>query len=186
MHEVPPDLRDLLRRWSRVAKRTVMSLSDQIIRLCNVGFGAIEATRRLFGRRRVETITTSDLQAAMDSCEASPVLIDVRSDAERAVSRIPGAITQQEYEARAEEFTGRPVVTYCTVGGRSYLYARKLVASGIDASNYRDSILGWWCAGLPLESSGGRPTRAVHPYWRIFHFPDRCEVKTNRFDEQGG
>jgi len=31
---------------------------------------------------------------------------------------------------------------YCTVGGRSYLYARKLVAGSVDAVNYRDGILG--------------------------------------------
>lgn len=155
-----------------------MSLGDGIIRLCDAGFGAIEAVRRSLGQRRVEAITTSDLQAAMSSGD-SPVLIDVRSDSEWAVSRIPGAITQQDYEDHTEKLAGRRVVAYCTVGGRSYLFARKLVAGGVDAVNYRDSILGWCRAGLPLESPDGKATNAVHPYWRIFHVPDEYEVRTN-------
>lgn len=161
-----------------------MTISDLIIRLCNASFGAIEAVRRSFGRRSVKTITTSDLHAAMTSGE-SPVLVDVRGDAEQAVSRIPGAITSQDYDDNAEEWVGRKVVVYCTVGGRSYLFARKLVAGGIDASNYRDSILGWCRAGLPLESSSGNATNEVHPYWRIFCVPDEYEVKMKPSTEQG-
>ncbi|WP_197451882.1 rhodanese-like domain-containing protein [Rosistilla carotiformis] len=135
--------------------------------------------RRSLGRPAVETISTAALRDALNSSQTPPVLIDVRSDAERAVSRIPGAITQQEFEASSDEkFAGRRVVTYCTVGGRSYLYACKLAARGIEATNYRDSILGWCRAGLPLESPDGEATDAVHPYWRIFHVPDRYNVKT--------
>ncbi|TWT50963.1 molybdopterin biosynthesis protein MoeB [Rubripirellula amarantea] len=164
-----------------------MSLGDLIIRLCDAGFGAFEAARRLLCQRRVKTITTSDLQSAMTSRETSPVLVDVRSDSEHAVSRIPGAITQQEYKAGSEELAGRRVVAYCTVGGRSYLFARKLVAGGVDAVNYRDSILGWCRAGLPLESPDGKATNDVHPYWRIFHVPDEYEVRTNASqDAQSG
>ncbi|TWU39508.1 rhodanese-like domain-containing protein [Novipirellula artificiosorum] len=155
-----------------------MSLGKLIIGLCNAGFGAIEVVHRCLGRPEVRTITTSDLHSAMNSDRTPPVLVDVRSDSEVAVSRIPGAITQQEYEKEAESLAGRHVVTYCTVGGRSYLYARKLVAAGVDATNYRDSILGWCRDGLPLESPDKQPTKAVHPYWRIFRVPDQYDVKT--------
>jgi rhodanese-related sulfurtransferase len=155
-----------------------MSLDDQIIRLCDSGFGAIESVRRWFGRPHVETISTQELHPQIAADESKPVLVDVRSRAEQAVSRIPGAITQAEYEAEADSLAGRRVIAYCTVGGRSYLYARKLVAAGIDAVNYRDGILGWCRAGLPLESPDKQPTAAVHPYWRIFRVPARYEVKT--------
>ncbi|WP_145290141.1 rhodanese-like domain-containing protein [Rosistilla oblonga] len=156
-----------------------MAPGDIVLRLCNASFGAIEAVRRSLGRPAVETISTAELHAAMNSSQTPPVLVDVRSDAERVVSRIPGAITQQEFEASSDDkFAGRRVVTYCTVGGRSYWYARKLAARGIEAANYRDSILGWCRASLPLESPDGQATNAVHPYWRIFHVPDRYDVKT--------
>lgn len=154
-----------------------MSAGDWIIRLCNRGFGAIETVRRWLGRRRVETMSTSDLRALMTTDESNPVLVDVRSPAERSVSRIPGAITQSDYEADAASVVGRQVVIYCTVGGRGYLYARKLVAGGVDAMNYRDGILGWCRAGLPLETPDKQSTVAVHPYWRIFDVPDQYEVR---------
>lgn len=154
-----------------------MSIGDLIVRLCDGGFGAIEALRQLVGRPKVETITTSELRLALNSEDASPVLVDVRSNAERTVSRIPGAITQEEYEADAEHFAGRRVVTYCTVGGRSYLYARNLVAAGARATNYRDGILGWCREGLPLETPDGQATNSVHPYWRIFRVPDQYDLR---------
>jgi len=156
----------------------VMALGDLIIRACDISFGAIERSRRWTGKPRVETILTDELWSLMNASDSSPVLVDVRSDTERAVSIIPGAISQQEYEATANELAGRQVVTYCTVGGRSYLYARKLVAAGVDAKNYRDSILGWCRAGLPLETHDGQATNAVHPYWRIFRVPDHYSVRT--------
>ncbi len=155
-----------------------MSIGDLIIRVCDRGFGTIEATRRLLGRPEVGTISTSDLCAELQSDGLPLVLVDVRSAAEQTVSRIPGAITQREYEADAGAFAGRRVAVYCTVGGRSYLYARKLIAAGVDAANYRDGILGWCREGLPLESPDKKPTTAVHPYWRIFHVEDSYEIKT--------
>ncbi|MFG0262041.1 MAG: rhodanese-like domain-containing protein [Novipirellula sp. JB048] len=156
----------------------VISIGDLISRLCNVGFGTMELLRRMLGRPRVGTITSSQLWAALNADETPVVLVDVRSDQELAVSRIPGAITPQEYEAAAADLAGRPVVAYCTVGGRSYLYARRLVSGGVPAMNYRDGIIGWCRAGLPLESPDHQPTHAVHPYWRIFRVPDQYDVKS--------
>ncbi|TWT52353.1 rhodanese-like domain-containing protein [Allorhodopirellula solitaria] len=156
----------------------MISIGDLIIRLCNCGFGTIEAARRFFGRPDVQTISTSELRSALSSDDVPPVLVDARSAAEQNVSRIPGAITQQEYEAEMDTYAGRRVAVYCTVGGRSYLYARKLVAAGVDAANYRDGILGWCRKELPLESPEKQPTIAVHPYWRVFHVPDQYDVKT--------
>lgn len=114
----------------------------------------------------------------MNSDGPATLLVDVRSAAEQAVSRIPGAITQQAYEAAAGSHSGKQVVVYCTIGGRSYLYARQLVAAGVDAKNYREGILGWCRAELPLVDSDDHATIAVHPYWRVFRVPDRYDVKT--------
>ncbi|WP_168567132.1 hypothetical protein [Crateriforma spongiae] len=76
------------------------------------------------------------------------------------------------------------VASSTTVGGRSYLFARKLVAKGIDAVNYHASILGWCHAGLPLETPDGESTNAVHPYWRIFRVPDQYDVKLMAMNKQ--
>lgn len=155
----------------------MISLGNLIIRLCDASFGTIEAVRRRLGRPKVATISTNELQSLLASQDPSLVLLDVRSAAEQAVSRIPGAITQEEYEAQASSLAHKPVVVYCTVGGRSYMCARKLVAAGIDAKNYREGIVGWCRAGLPLETHDGQPTTAVHPYWRIFRVPDEYDLQ---------
>ena len=154
------------------------SLGDFIIRLCDLGFGTIESVRRLLGRPHVETISTAELRSLLASVDQSVVLIDVRGQSEQAVSKIPSAITQREYEADPASCANKKFVVYCTVGGRSYLYARKLVAAGIDAKNYRDGILGWCRAELPLETPDKQDTTLVHPYWRIFRVPEQCKVKT--------
>ncbi len=97
--------------------------------------------------------------------ESPPVLVDVRTDEERAVSIIPGAISREEFESRREELTGRPVVTYCTIGYRSGLYADELSRQGWDVHNLRGSILSWTHEGGELEDAAGS-TRRVHVYGR--------------------
>jgi rhodanese-related sulfurtransferase len=96
-----------------------------------------------------------------------PVLVDVRSDEEREVSMIPGAISRREFERQPDRFAGREVVTYCTIGYRSGLYTQKLVDEGWNASNLRGSILAWTHNGQELEQ-GGSPTRRVHVYGRTW------------------
>ena len=59
-------------------------------------------------------------------------LIDVRSAAERDVSVLPGAIPAAEFESRCrsspEQYRGAVLVPYCTIGYRSGLYCRRLLA----------------------------------------------------------
>ena len=112
----------------------------------------------------VPEITVETLKERLDGPEP-PVIVDVRDDDERAVSIIPGAISQPEFEARREDLEGRQVVTYCTIGYRSGLYTRKLVDEGWKASNLRGSIVAWTHIGGDLEK-GGAPTRRVHVYGR--------------------
>lgn len=97
-----------------------------------------------------------------------PVLVDVRGDEEREVSMIPGAISQEEFEKHPDRFTGREVVTYCTIGYRSGRYTQKLVGKGWDAHNLRGSIVSWTHVEGELEHDGS-PTRRVHVYGRAWN-----------------
>lgn len=90
------------------------------------------------------------------------VLVDVRSPEERSVSRIPGAVDPEEVRERPEDFAGRKLVGYCTIGGRSSEWAVARRQEGLDAANLRGSILAWTHAGLPLEDPEGEPTKRVH------------------------
>ncbi len=158
--------------------KTHAGLGAAMIAVCNAAFSTIETVRRLLGRPPVNIISTRNVQQGVSDDGRPIVLVDVRDPSERSISSIPGAISQRQYEADADRHRGKIVVPYCTVGGRSYLYARRLVARGIEAENYRDSILGWIQDGQPLETPDGRPTNHVHPYWRIFKLPAGYETRT--------
>jgi rhodanese-related sulfurtransferase len=92
-----------------------------------------------------------------------PLLVDVREPHEQAVSMLPGAISRQAFERDRERHRDRLIVTYCTIGVRSGLYARQLIEEGYSARNLAGSVLAWAHAGLPFEA-GGRSTRRVHVY----------------------
>ena len=89
------------------------------------------------------------------------VVLDVRSDAESSVSIIPGAITKSKFEQNRAKYQQSTVITYCTVGGRSYLYARKLARQGVATLNFKAGIVGWCNAKLPLVSQDGQPTNRI-------------------------
>lgn len=94
-----------------------------------------------------------------------PVFVDVRPIEERQVSMIPGAIDKETFEAHADEYKERPVVTYCTIGARSGLYAKKLQDDGYDVHNLKGSLLLWSFAGKPLQDEHGS-TQRIHTYGR--------------------
>lgn len=122
----------------------------------------------MVGKRRVVEVDTQEVVALLEHGEDSVVLVDVRSEPEIAVSMLPGAITMAEFEQNRKKFAGRTVVPYCTVGGRSLIYSWKLAAQGIDARNYRGSLLGWCAAARPLVTREGVETKKVHTYSRLF------------------
>lgn len=95
--------------------------------------------------------------------DSSVVIVDVRTEEERAVSWIPGSISKDEFESRRAEFADSKIVAHCTIGYRSGMYAQELLASGVDVLNLRGSILSWTHAGGELENDQG-PTKRVHVY----------------------
>jgi rhodanese-related sulfurtransferase len=94
------------------------------------------------------------------------VIVDVRDDEERAVSIIPGALSKGEFERREEEFSGTPILAYCTIGYRSGKYADYLRGNDWDAFNLRGSLLAWVHAGQPLADVAGEETKRIHVYGR--------------------
>ena len=99
----------------------------------------------------------------------SVVLVDVRTPEERAISRIPGSITAEAFEADPARYNDVAVVAYCTIGYRSSEYAERLAAEGHEVANLRGSILAWAHARGPLVGPDG-PTRRLHvfgPAWDL-------------------
>lgn len=108
----------------------------------------------------VPVIRADALRLALDGA-SPPVLLDVRTAEERAVSVIPGAIVDA-----AALHPGATVIVYCTVGLRSGQTARELRERGFDALNLRGGILAWLAAGGTLVDARGVPTQRVHVYGR--------------------
>ena len=93
-----------------------------------------------------------------------PVLVDVRTDNEREVSIIPGAISQAQYDRDRAAFGNRPVMVYCTIGHRSAYVVRELRKEGVEAKNLRGSLLMWVHQGGALVDPAGRTTNHVHTF----------------------
>ncbi|MCA9573435.1 MAG: tetratricopeptide repeat protein, partial [Myxococcales bacterium] len=86
-------------------------------------------------------------------------VVDVREPAEQAVSMIPGAIPATTFEAHPEDYAGKEVVAYCTIGYRSGQWAKAWRAKGVDVRNLKGSLLLWTHAGGALVHDGA-PTLA--------------------------
>lgn len=93
--------------------------------------------------------------------EKQIVLVDVRTDAERAVSIIPDAISEDEFNANRNRFQNLPVIAYCTIGYRSGLFAKRVTE--IQVYNLIGGVLAWANAGQEFSNANG-PTRRVHVY----------------------
>ena len=96
------------------------------------------------------------------------MIIDVRSEAEFAVSHLRGArncVSVWQVKAALETNTW-PVVVYCSVGYRSSALAEKLQRSGItNVWNLEGSLFAWANEGRPVYRGETtlKPVR-VHPY----------------------
>ena len=146
-----------------------------LIPISNAFFAILDKVDALIGRSVVREVSIEQLVAQRSDetpdHAADHILVDVRSATEQAVSIIPGAITKEEFERDYESFKHKTVIAYCTAGGRSYLYARKLLQKDVNAMNLKPGIVGWCNAGQPLHTIDGDPTNRVHLNKAIFAVP---------------
>lgn len=104
----------------------------------------------------VKSISTAELAKA----EPKPVLLDVRTAAEFAVSRIAGARRVDPEAATVALPKDTPIVTYCSVGYRSAKLAQRLQDAGFtNVRNLDGSIFQWANEGRAVG-----PGTKVHPY----------------------
>ncbi|QDT07580.1 hypothetical protein K227x_60080 [Rubripirellula lacrimiformis] len=157
------------------------------------GFALAQLESLLEIGSKVPAISVSELRGILDAHQsaiekaktqgdpapqADFVLVDVRSDAEVNVSIIPGAITKSDFEKHRDRYTGRTVIPYCTIGGRSGRYANQLLQEGAKVKNFKGSILEWVKAEMPVVTLDGKPTRRVHIYSDRYAIPEIYEAVT--------
>lgn len=115
----------------------------------------------------VQDISANELKRRSGRDEL--VVLDVRSPAERAVSMIKGAISSTEFEQNRARYEKVTVVTYCTMGHRSGLYAKKLHEEGFEVLNLVGSVLSWTHVGGDFVDAHG-PTKRIHVGGPDFNF----------------
>ena len=103
------------------------------------------------------------------SSKLKAIYIDVRSIDEQNVSRLPNAITSQEFEKNPTKYKGLNLVAYCTVGYRSGLFAKKY--NKYNVYNLTGGVLAWSHKGGKFFD-GKTETKRVHVYnseWNFLH-----------------
>lgn len=107
-----------------------------------------------------------------DHSRKPPLLLDVRTRAEYAVSHLHNACWIDTAEPVSKAMVGvshaAPIVTYCSVGYRSSAYAQRLIHNGYtNVHDLKGSIFLWANDGWPVYRHG-RVVHHVHPfnhYW---------------------
>lgn len=142
-------------------------------------FGMVLLTQFIMAQKiKIPTVSANQIHTLQNSEELSDrfVIVDVRDKAETDVSIIPGAITKSEFEKTSNQHQGKSIITYCTVGFRSGLYAKKLARQGWRSYNYQGSILDWCKNRLPLVTPDEKETKRVHTYSSRYAVADGYEA----------
>ncbi len=116
----------------------------------------------------VQPLSTDSLAAWLDADRPAPLLLDVRTEDEYAVSHLAGARRLDpettDFSALGDLPKDAPVVTYCAVGYRSAEMARRLQQAGFtNVQNLEGSLFAWANEGRPVYRDG-QAVRQVHPY----------------------
>ena len=98
--------------------------------------------------------------------------VDTRRPEERAVSMLPGAISQAEFLKAPQRYAGATVIVYCTISYRSGLFAEDLSAKGITVYNLAGGLLAWVLEGGTVENANGE-TRQIHVYGDKWNYPPK-------------
>ena len=127
----------------------------------------------------VPVLTAQELIALREKDDAKVIVVDVRTEAERRVARLPRSVSRCYFEkalrlnADAASLRGVKIVVICTVGRRSGHYARQLVmrscenvfnSQGIVAYSHHHLARG--AGPHALVDEEGRPATRLHVYAR--------------------
>lgn len=109
----------------------------------------------------VTDISPADAMAMWQ--EGKVQFLDIREPKEQAVSMLPGALTQDQFEQAANGLQGKTVIAYCTISYRSGKYAESSANPQIKIINLRGGILGWVHAGGPVFQNG-KEVKKIHVF----------------------
>ncbi|MBT6146419.1 MAG: rhodanese-like domain-containing protein [Gemmatimonadetes bacterium] len=117
--------------------------------------------------RQITTTEWASWQAHPDTVQ--PLLLDVRTPAEFAISHLSGAQRADELTqaltALSDAAPDTPILLYCSVGYRSSRLADQLRQRGYtQVANLEGSLFAWANEGRPLVDEHDKATHLAHPY----------------------
>ena len=105
-----------------------------------------------------------DVQLAMELANAGKVVfVDVRPPEERSVSRLPWAVSADDFLADPEKYRDNIKIGYCTISYRSGIFVQKMNQKGIPMYNLRAGLLAWVHSGGKVYDEAGE-TKRIHVY----------------------
>jgi molybdopterin/thiamine biosynthesis adenylyltransferase/rhodanese-related sulfurtransferase len=125
----------------------------------------------------IDEIRPEDARDRLAEADA-PILIDVRTDRERATSYIPGSVhlPMADVESRLAEVapdSKRRVITYCATGARSRRILSTIAELGYeDAVSMAGGIVAWQALGYPTESPSALDDEKLARYSRHLLIPE--------------
>ncbi len=91
------------------------------------------------------------------------VFVDIRKPMEIKVSKLKGAISQEDFLADPSKYEGKTIVGYCTISFRSGRLAKEQSRKGIAMLNLKGGILAWVHEGGKVYDRKGE-THRLHVY----------------------
>lgn len=118
----------------------------------------------------VPRISTDSLATLMTHTKRVPLLLDVRTEDEFAISHLRGAKrldpVTKDFAVLEDIPRDALIITYCSVGLRSAAMARRLARAGFTrVANLEGSMFAWANEGYPIYRDS-ITVQTVHPYDR--------------------
>jgi len=116
----------------------------------------------------ISTISSDDILQASSS--TSPCyFIDVRTEDEIKISKLPNSVTKHKFENEIMNNIGKDVllIPYCTIGYRSGVYGTYLLNNGFTNVKNGEGVVLWTYTGKPLIkdlNNFQQETYEVHTY----------------------
>lgn len=158
--------------------------------LCDPGITDAEKKKTVYDmydayKKDFPTVRDMTPQEAMNlMAEGRVVFVDVRKPEERAVSRLPYSVAEEEFIKNPSEFDGKTIVSYCTVSYRSGKFALTMEEKGTPVYNLRGGILAWVFEGGKVFDENGETNR-VHVYGEKWNYlPEGYEAVKFGFFEK--
>ena len=98
------------------------------------------------------------------------VFVDTRRAAEMEVSKLPDAVTKDDFLKDHSRYKDRTVVGYCTISYRSGLFAEEMSEKGVMIYNLSGGLLAWVLEGGKVYDGNGE-TKRIHVYDQEWNYP---------------